>query len=134
MKRYLVLPVIALILCACGAQIHAFKPEDLINHRYVLSEVNGVPFVAEPMPVLAFAGDMHISGAFCNNFAGKAEFKGSIILAKNLVSTRKWCFDDKLNALESSFMHMLGTGMEVALSGETLTLRQGEHSFTYRRL
>jgi len=134
MKKYCVSAIVLLGLCACGANAHGVSQESLMRRSYVLSHVDGMPFSATPMPVpvLAFAEDMRISGAICNNFTGMAELKGNRLTAKYLASTRKLCFDNKVNALESDFLRLLGEGLELAQDGESLTLRRGERSFTYR--
>jgi heat shock protein HslJ len=113
-------------------EVQQEHPEYLARRVYVLEQVDGMPFAAATTPVLAFAEDMRISGAVCNNFAGRAEIKDNVLTAKNLASTRKLCFDDSLNALESDFLRLLGTGMEMVLDKETLTLRQGDRTFIYR--
>ena len=132
MKKYFLFPLITLIVFACGARMDKTLPEHLANRSFALNEVNGVPFAAEITPILAFAGDMRISGAICNNFTGKAELKDDILTAKYLASTKKMCFAEDLNELESNFMRMLDTGMKAVLDGEILTLSQGGHSFAYR--
>lgn len=109
----------------------------LTGRKFVLRAVDEEAFSVDMgrQPYIEFSqqeGGLRINGSACNNFMGVAEFSGGTLRMENAASTMMLCVDPKLSDFERDFHQTLREGMAVELSGDTLVLRGGGKTFTYR--
>lgn len=134
-----VLPFIfsAALMSGCTHTDKNFVQEsDLLHHNFILTSVDGSAIAdtgKQPRPLnIEFGQDMHINGAMCNNFMGKATLENGVLTATQMVSTRMACFDEEINRLDQIIAQMLSKGANVNLENNILTLTTPEHTLTYR--
>lgn len=106
---------------------------DLAQRRFVLADVDGVPFAAGQRPDISFSEDFRVSGRMCNRYTGQGTLQNGVLTVKQMASTKMLCIDAALNRLEGQFGAMLAAGAHTELTGDTLTLRQGGHVLVFRR-
>ncbi|MDR1536361.1 MAG: META domain-containing protein [Planctomycetota bacterium] len=106
--------------------------EDLAGRRFLLAAVDGEAFaIAGPAPTLEFLADFGVAGSVCNRFRGQGELAGGVLFVRDLILTRRFCFQPELNRLEAIVAAMLAAGAALAWSGDALILSQGGHELVY---
>jgi heat shock protein HslJ len=106
--------------------------EDLIGRRFSLAAIDGEAFAASgPVPTLEFLADFGVAGLACNRFRGQGELAGGVLFVRNLILTRKFCFQPELNRLEEIVAAMFEAGAALSRSGDALILSQGGHELVY---
>jgi len=129
--------IMALLAAAC-AQPPASEDEpaasvtgtsSLTGVRWRLVELDGQPSIqggGAREPHLRFDPD-RVSGATgCNTLGGGYEVTGARLRFGNLASTRMACVEEDRMRQETRFVNALERADRFAISGDTLTLFQGE--------
>ena len=120
---------------SCAGKYSELTTDDLIHHRFVLENFNGIQIKVNPASSAAssieFGEDMMITGVFCNNYSGQASLKDGKLHAE-AVSTRKFCFDERLTQSESAFFKALSEGANLKNTGDLLTITHGGNVFVFR--
>jgi heat shock protein HslJ len=131
-------PFLALILavlaagCASGARETASPASgSLTNTYWKLTELDGRAVLASPNrrePHLRLMADgTRVAGSTgCNNILGRYEQDGDRIRFSALATTRMACLDEEANRQEGAFVEALGQVDRFMVSGDALTLFQGE--------
>jgi len=131
-------PFLALILavlaagCASGARETASPgSSSLTNTYWKLTELDGRAVLASPNrrePHLRLMADgTRVAGSTgCNNILGRYEQDGDRIRFSALATTRMACLDEEANRQEGAFVEALGQVDRFMVSGDALTLFQGE--------
>lgn len=138
MKTLLAFIMSTLLLsgCSSSSQQNSVKESDLLHHSYTLTSVDGIGIEnssKHPEPLnIEFGENMHISGAMCNNFMGKATLKDNVLTTSQLASTRMVCLDEQRNRLDQIISDVLNKGARVDLNQGNLTLTTPEHTLVYR--
>lgn len=102
------------------------------NTYWRLTELGGQAALPGPPssrePHLRLTGDdSRASGATgCNSFNGRYTLDGERIRLGPLASTRMACLDPSMNRQEQAFLQALGAANRATVSGETLTLYEGD--------
>ena len=139
MKRILLSLLLAamplLAACAAGSSAQgggAVNEADLLNRRFVLSKVNGEPFVSqERTPELQFNPDMRVSGQLCNRFTGVGRLDKGTLTVPQMASTMMLCADQRLNELEQDVTAMLREGAALRMENGALLLSRDSAVFEY---
>lgn len=121
------------LLAAGCAGSKNMNQKDLLHHRFVLESIDGVPFESSVRtPDIEFGEGFRVYGGICNRYTGQGELADNVLTVKQMASTKMLCADDKLNKFEGQFAQMLSAGAEIAIEGNTLTLKQGGHVLVYK--
>ena len=121
----LALPLLAACNSASSGKDAKSAPSetDLLNHRYVLSSVDGKKFAnSERTPEIEFGKDMRITGQVCNRFNGNGQLKDGVLTVPQMATTMMACADTDLNKMERDFAAILRSGAKISFDGKTLTL------------
>ncbi len=62
-------------------------------------------------------------GAGCNNYTGPGFLRGTLLVTRELITTRRFC--EGRMAIEDRFLEVIGAGGILRLDGDTLVLRHG---------
>ena len=131
-------PFLALILavlaagCASGARETASPASGALSNTYwKLTELDGravldSPNRREPHLRLMADGTRVAGSTGCNNILGRYEQDGDRIRFSALATTRMACLDEEANRQEGAFVEALGQVDRFMVSGDALTLFQGE--------
>lgn len=113
----------------------AVTAADLVHHRYEIVSFNDEPIEADGDVAIeiSFGENMHVSGKACNRFNGKGSVENGVLKAPNMVATKMFCADQRVNVLESALFGMLQTGAEVHLEGDRLILEGKDNTIVYTR-
>ena len=135
MKKTIIFLLIAVTGFACADKTKLLTESDLMHHRFVLENFNGIQIKVNPASSVAssieFSEDMTVTGVFCNNYRGQASLKDGKLYAE-AVSTRKFCFDERLTQAENAFFKALSEGANTTFSGNLLTISHGGNVFIFR--
>ena len=129
MRKLLMILFALSLLAACNSGTASSDSKsmpsevDLLNHRYVLSSVDGKEFARnERTPEIEFGKDMRITGQVCNRFNGNGQLKDGVLTVPMMATTMMACPDPAINKMEKDFAVMLKSGAKISLNGKTLTL------------
>lgn len=93
---------------------------------------NAVP-IKDNLPVLNFKGDQMTGNTGCNVFSAKVVFKGDVMQASDIATSRRFC-GDALDEQESAFIEALGQPLKVSRNANSLTLiLPNNHMLNMRR-
>lgn len=111
--------------------------KDLQHHNYVLVAVDGKAYSTKKnatSPNIEFGEKMNITGSMCNNFFGQGQLKNSVLTAKGVGMTRKFCNDKTLNELDQKIGQLLDAGATVALkdNGQFLVLSNDKTTLEFK--
>ena len=113
-------------------QEQAVTAKDLLHRRFVLKTSDGADFsTKEKVLDIEFNEGLRVSGAVCNRFNGQGELENGVLTVRQMASTKMFCTDSDLNALEKQVASMLEQGAAVSFDGTIFTLRQGGHELVY---
>ena len=127
---FVVVSVLFLASACAGAK--TLSQADLAHRRFVLASVDGVAFAPAPgAPDIEFGEGFRVYGRICNRYSGPGTLENGVLTVERMISTKMLCPDAALNEFESLFARMLRDGVQVELSGKTLTLRGGGHVLVY---
>lgn len=130
-----VISAVLLVGCTSNSKQNSVKESDLLHHNFILASVDCTAIknsTKDPRPLnLEFGENMHISGAMCNNFMGKATLKDNVLTTNPLASTRMACLDEQKNRLDRVIANVLNKGAKVDLDQSSLTLTTPEHTLVY---
>ena len=135
MKKHIALALAVVALAGCATPGHKAKitAQQLVHHRYVLTQVDGAPLDATTrMPDISFGEDLHVAGSMCNRFMGQGELHGDVLKVKGMASTRMLCAEPHLNELDTLIGQMLGSGAQVTQTQKKLELKTSQHTLTYK--
>jgi heat shock protein HslJ/uncharacterized membrane protein len=112
----------------CG---RVLRTGSLTNTYWKLTELDGravlvSPNRREPHLRLMVDGARVAGSTGCNNILGRYEQTGDRIRFSGLATTRMACLDEEANRQEGAFVEALGQVDRFAVSGDALTLYQGE--------
>lgn len=136
MKKFAALMLAATVMTGCAGTTNnaELSAEQLQHHRYVLQSVNGSPLTgldAARQPEISFGENLHVAGAMCNRFMGQGKLSGNTLKVDGMASTRMMCIEPQLSELDNVIGGMLSEGAQVNLAGNTLTLKNGQHTLVY---
>lgn len=93
---------------------------------------SAVPIKAK-LPVLNFKGNQIIGNTGCNVFSAKVVFKGNVMQASDITTSRRSC-GDALDEQESAFIEALGQPLKISRNADSLTLTlPNDHMLNIRR-
>jgi heat shock protein HslJ len=102
----------------------------LVGPRWRLVELEGQPSIAgggTREPNLQFAADNKVTGATgCNSMGGTYEASGATVRFSQIFSTKMACVEENRMQQETRFLRVLERADRYAVSGDTLTLSEGD--------
>ena len=129
--------IVSLSICAVLAFLAACTPPasqagsggDLTGKVWALTELEGVPPVADTGISAQFSPDGKISGsAGCNRYSGTYTISGnSITITSSIASTMMMC-DDAIMEQESAYLKALPEAKTYEINGDQLTLTGAENN------
>lgn len=134
MKKSILLILATLAASGCSSNGNRLNEQQLLNHYFVLSEVDGKPVEqrAGIRPGISFAPGLKVSGVMCNRFFGQGQLEQGRLTVARLASTEMLCRDGELNQWEQMLGQVLNAGATVELNQPTLTLSGAGHTLVYR--
>ena len=127
-------PILAALLaagCTSGAREAASPEVPLTSTYWKLTELDGRAVLAspnrrEPHLRLMVEGARVAGSTGCNNILGRYEQEGDRLRFSALATTRMACLDAEANREEGVFAEVLGQVDRFMVSGDALTLYQGD--------
>ena len=115
--------VVLLAVSACGGS----RPATIVplpGTSWVLQDIGGAPVVAPGRATLSFDESGRASGdGSCNRFSGPATFTGDSLAFGPLISTKRACVEEALNAQETRYLAALETARRYVVTGDTLLIQ-----------
>lgn len=130
MKKLLALVALS-FLPLLGCKEAEMNLETLTGQSFILIEFNGESYTKPNPPVIEFGENSMLFGKICNSFRGPAQLKDGLLTLKNAAATKMMCIDGELNSLESNFLKMLESGVNITAEASSITLKQGHDVLTF---
>ncbi|HEX5871158.1 MAG TPA: META domain-containing protein [Longimicrobium sp.] len=122
---------LALVMVALGASVPAQAQggnAPLAGTSWTLVELNGQPVLpaGEPLTLNFAADEQRVSGnGGCNQFSGPYTQNGASLRFGPLISTRRACVEEPLNAQETAYFQALESTTRYSVEGGQLILYRG---------
>jgi heat shock protein HslJ len=113
---------VVLAVAGCGGSGPAAMVP-LPGTSWVLLDIGGTAVVEPGRATLRFDESGRASGdGSCNQFSGPASFTGDSLAFGPLLSTKRACVEDALNAQETRYLAALESARRYAVAGDTLLI------------
>jgi heat shock protein HslJ len=130
-NRWIVLlPLVALVLAACGDDGGA-ETTPLEGTTWTLVRVDGTDAVPDATAQLTLEDGQASGSSGCNSFSGGYTLDGDQISFGPLGATQMAC-EEPLMTQEATVFAILGTSASYAIEGDELTISSPEGSLVYR--
>ncbi|NUF50067.1 META domain-containing protein [Gilliamella sp. ESL0250] len=122
---------VALVMSGCY-ESSKIQDTDLMHHRFVLINANGLDISLDEQAELIFGEKMTITGKMCNQFSGRVILDKNHIKGTGVAMTKMLCNDDQLNQLDHVIQQLITDGAKISLTNNQLTLKNNKNELIYQ--
>ena len=137
MKNQLAVLTLPFALAACSStgDLAQVSADDLQHHSWTLTKIDSEVLVTPSLmqaPNLEIGEKLTANGnAGCNNFFGQGELKNNQFRITGMGMTMKMCMGEAMKT-EATFAQSLAEWNDIILTKETLVLKNGTHTLTFK--